>query len=166
MTVYNTAIRQARKDYFPKIITENAVNSRILFSTIDQDVESPCGLTTCRESHWARVQRTRAGGRQRQGPGRADPRHRRLVLGTWNVTSLVGKEPEPELVREVEREVERYQLDMVGLTSTNSTGSGTKLLERGWTLSFPGVAQGVRCQLSGAVLQFSSVNERVASMRL
>jgi len=47
---------------------------------------------------------------------------------------------EPELVREVER----YQLDMVRLTSTQSTDSGTKLLERGWTLSFSGVGQGVR----------------------
>ena len=55
----------------------------------------------------------------------------------WNVTSLAGKEP--ELVREVER----YELDMVGLTSTHSTGSGTKLLERGWTLHFSGVAKGV-----------------------
>jgi len=91
-------------------------------------------------------------------------------LGTWNVTSLVGKEP--ELVREVER----YQLDMVGLTSMHSTSSGTKLPERGWTLSFSGVAQGVRRQagvgiftsprLSAAVLEFSPVNERVVSMRL
>ena len=74
------------------------------------------------------------------------------------------------------REVERYHLDMVGLTSTHSTGSGTKLLERGWTLHFSGVAQGVRRQagvgiltspqLSAAVLEFSPVNERVASMRL
>ena len=88
----------------------------------------------------------------------------------WNVTSLAKQEP--ELVREVER----YQLDMVGLTSTHSTGSGTKLLERGWTLHFSGVAQGVRPQagvgiltspwLSAAVLEFSPVNERVASMRL
>jgi len=82
-----------------------------------------------------------------------DPRHCQLALGTWNVTSLAGKEP--ELVREVER----YQLDLVGLTSTHSTGSGTKLLERGWTLrSCP--------RLSAAVLEFSPLNERVASMRL
>ena len=39
-------------------------------------------------------------------------------------------------------EVEQYQLDMVGLTSTHTTGSGNKLLERGWTLYFSGVAQG------------------------
>ncbi|KAI3362679.1 hypothetical protein L3Q82_001639 [Scortum barcoo] len=50
----------------------------------------------------------------------------------WNVTSLGGKEP--ELVREVER----YRLEIVGLTS------GTQLLERGWTLHYSGVAQGER----------------------
>ncbi|TWW69735.1 hypothetical protein D4764_18G0005410 [Takifugu flavidus] len=48
----------------------------------------------------------------------------KLALGTWNVTSLVGKEP--ELVREVEK----FRLDIVGLTSTHSKGSGTSLLER------------------------------------
>lgn len=37
---------------------------------------------------------------------------------------------EPELVREIER----YQLDIVRLTSTYNLGSGTSLLERGWTL--------------------------------
>jgi len=81
---------------------------------------------------------------------------------------LAGKEP--ELVREVDR----YQLDRVGLTSMHTTCSGTKLLERGWTLSFSGVAQGVwrrvcvgiltSPRLSAAVLEFSQVNERVASI--
>jgi len=69
--------------------------------------------------------------------------------------------------------VERYQLDIVGLTSTRSTGSGTKLLEKGWTLFFSGVAQGERRRagvgiltsprLSPAVLEFSTENERVTS---
>jgi len=77
---------QARKDYMESL---------------------PCGFTTCRESHWGWV-RCKPGGRQKWGPGRADPQHRRLVLGTCNVTSLAGKEP--ELVREVEW----YQLHMVG----------------------------------------------------
>ncbi|KAI3357886.1 hypothetical protein L3Q82_016266 [Scortum barcoo] len=54
---------------------------------------------------------------------------------------------EPELVREVER----YRLEIVGLTSTHSLGSGTQLLERGWTLHYSGVAQG---------------EQRVASLRL
>ena len=44
--------------------------------------------------------------------------------GPWS-TSLAGKGP--ELVREMKR----YQLDIVGLTSMHITGSGTKLLEMG-----------------------------------
>ncbi|KAI3353340.1 hypothetical protein L3Q82_019871, partial [Scortum barcoo] len=92
------------------------------------------------------------------------------AIGTWNVTSLGGKEP--ELVREVER----YRLEIVGLASTHSLGSGTQLLERGWTLHYSGVAQGERRragvglliapQLSRHVLEFTPVNERVASLRL
>ena len=46
---------------------------------------------------------------------------------TWNVTFLMVKEC--ELVQEIER----YQLEIAGLTSTHSLGSGTSLLERGWT---------------------------------
>ena len=30
--------------------------------------------------------------------------------------------------------MEQYQLDIVGLATTHSIGSGTKLLERSWTL--------------------------------
>ncbi|TWW76582.1 hypothetical protein D4764_13G0012440 [Takifugu flavidus] len=83
---------------------------------------------------------------------------------TWNVTSLVGKEP--ELVREVEK----FRLDIVGLTSTHSKGSGTSLLERGWTLYHSGVADverqraGVAIlvspQLSACILEFTPVDER------
>ncbi|KAI3369267.1 hypothetical protein L3Q82_007521 [Scortum barcoo] len=66
------------------------------------------------------------------------------------------------------REVERYRLEIVGLTSTHSLGSGTQLLERGWTLHYSGVAQGERRragvglliapQLSRHVLEFTPVN--------
>lgn len=41
----------------------------------------PCGLTTCRDSHWGQLQ-CMPGGRQRREPRRA-----RLVLRTWNITS-------------------------------------------------------------------------------
>lgn len=68
----------------------------------------PFGLTTCRD-------------RQRQAKARTDSRHHRLALGTWNITYLVGEEP--ELVWEVVR----YQLDILGFTSMHSSGSGTKL---------------------------------------
>lgn len=62
-------------------------------------------------------------GRQRQGPGLPDPWHCGLVLGTWNVISLVGQEP--ELVWEM------------GCLFW-------PCLENGWTLSFFGVSLGAR----------------------
>ncbi|KAK3515774.1 hypothetical protein QTP70_031824, partial [Hemibagrus guttatus] len=105
-----------------------------------------------------------------RGPRRPKPWTKNLAFGTWNVTSLGGKEP--ELVREVER----YRLEIVGLASTHILGSGTQLLERGWTLFFSGVPHGERRragvglliapQLSRHVLEFSPVNERVVSLCL
>ena len=74
-------------------------------------------LTTSRRGQRGRVQCELGGGR-RWGPWRSDPRLQKLALGTWNVTSLVGKEPE------LMREVEKFRLDIVGLTSTHSVGSG------------------------------------------
>ncbi|TWW67235.1 hypothetical protein D4764_02G0002760 [Takifugu flavidus] len=127
------------------------------------------GLTTCRRGQGGRVHCV-LGSSRRQGPWRSDPRLHKLALGTWNVTSLVGKEP--ELVREVEK----FRLDIVGLTSTHGKGSGTSLLERGWTLYHSGVADGERRRagvailvaphLSACVLEFTPVDERVASLRL
>ena len=114
--------------------------------------------------------RCQQGGSDTRGVGRTAPGRQRLTLGTWNVTTLVGKEP--DLVREVER----YGLDLVGLTSTHSKGSGTKVLDKGYSLFFSGVAQGVRAQagvgiltsprLSSCTLEFTPVDKRVASLRL
>ncbi|KAI3354168.1 hypothetical protein L3Q82_018704, partial [Scortum barcoo] len=135
------------------------------------DVGPPSSrLTTRRKVHEGPVQ-CGLGSSRGGGPRRPNPWTKTLAIGTWNVTSLGGKEP--ELVREVER---RYRLEIVGLTSTHSLGSGTQLLERGWTLHYSGVAQGERRragvglliapQLSRHVLEFTPVNERVASLRL
>ncbi|KAK3549709.1 hypothetical protein QTP86_007157 [Hemibagrus guttatus] len=125
--------------------------------------------TTRRKEHKGPVQCVLGSGHGR-GPRRPKPWTKNLAFGTWNVTSLGGKEP--ELVREVER----YRLEIVGLASTHSLGSGTQLLERGWTLFYSGVPHGERCwaevglliapQLSRHVLEFSPVNERVVSLRL
>ncbi len=74
------------------------------------------------------------------------------------------------------REVERFGLEIVGITSTHGRGSGTTLLERGWTLHHSGVAHGERRragvglliapQLSRHVLEFTPVSERVVYLRL
>ncbi|KAK3532138.1 hypothetical protein QTP86_008588 [Hemibagrus guttatus] len=125
--------------------------------------------TTRRKEHKGPVQCVLGSGHGR-GPRRPKPWTKNLAFGTWNVTSLGGKEP--KLVREVER----YRLEIVGLASTHSLGSGTQLLERGWTLFYSGVPHGERRragvglliapQLSRHVLEFSPVNERVVSLRL
>ena len=53
-------------------------------------------------------------GAQRCGPWCANLWHPKLALGTLNVTSQVGRE------LELVREVERYRLDIAGLSSTYS----------------------------------------------
>ncbi|RXN25462.1 translation initiation factor IF-2-like protein [Labeo rohita] len=64
------------------------------------DVGPPSrGPTTCGRDHRGPVHCGMGGGRRR-GPRRPNPRTQNLAIGTWNVTSLGGKEP--ELVREVE----------------------------------------------------------------
>lgn len=40
--------------------------------------------------------------------------------------------------------VEQYQVDIVGLSSIHNLSSGTKFIERGWTISYSGVFQGER----------------------
>ena len=129
---------------------------------------SPSGPTTRRGSQRGPV--SYGSGGPRREPWRSDPRLQKLALGTWNVTSLAGKE------LELVEEAERFRLDIVGLTSTHSSGSGTQVLERGWTLSLAGVAPGERRRagvgfliaprLSAGTLGFTPVDERVASLRL
>ncbi|KAK3530420.1 hypothetical protein QTP86_024465, partial [Hemibagrus guttatus] len=80
-------------------------------------------LTTRRKEHMGLVQCVLVGSHGR-GPRRPKPWTKNLAFGTWNVTSLGGKEP--ELVREVEQ----YRLKIVGLASTHSLDPGTQLFER------------------------------------
>ena len=127
------------------------------------------GLTTRGKGQGGLVQ-CELGSSRRQRPWRSDRRLLKLALGTWNVTSLLGKEP--ELVREAER----FRLDIVGLTSTHSLGPGTSPLERGWILFHSGVARGERRRagvgiliaprLCACTLGFTPVDVRVASLRL
>lgn len=85
----------------------------------------------------------------------------KLVMGTWNVASLVGKE------LELVEEVEQFQVDIVGLTSTHSLCSVTQVFERGWTFFF-GVAVGerwwARLDFFDSHHDFCSVDDWVASL--
>ena len=46
---------------------------------------------------------------------------------------------------ELVREVQHYRFDLMGLGFMHSIGSGSKLLDRGWTFFSSRVAKGVRC---------------------
>ncbi|XP_033846511.2 trace amine-associated receptor 1-like [Periophthalmus magnuspinnatus] len=71
-----------------------------------------------------------------RGPTACRRLHGSLIQGDLGDSQRRG----PELVREIER----YQQDIVGLTSMHSLGSGTKFLEKGRTLHFFGIAHGER----------------------
>lgn len=79
-------------------------------------------------------------------PAGGVPQQIRLVIGTQNVTTLVGKEPE------VMHEVEKCLLDIVRLTSTHSSGYRTNPLKRGLTFFFAGVAPDQRRRAGASLL--------------
>ncbi|KAK3519688.1 hypothetical protein QTP70_000998, partial [Hemibagrus guttatus] len=89
-----------------------------------KDVGPPSRRPTTRRKEYKGPVPCVLGSSHGRGPRRPKPWTKNLAFGTWNVTSLGGKEP--ELVREVDW----YQLELVGLASTYSLGSGTQLLER------------------------------------
>ncbi|KAK3565251.1 hypothetical protein QTP86_001670 [Hemibagrus guttatus] len=80
-------------------------------NTLHQSHKKAIMPTTRRKEHKGPVQCV-LGSSHRRGPRRPKPWTKNLAFGTWNVTSLGGKEP--ELVREVER----YWLEIVWLAST------------------------------------------------
>lgn len=90
-----------------------------------------------------------------------------MQINLWNVTYLEGKE------NELVREIEKYWLEIIWLTSTDSMGSGTQL-ERSWYLHnfevtkdewcWAGVEVFIVFQLNCHV-EFTKVNETVASLR-
>ena len=86
------------------------------------------------------------GGSRRQGPWQSDPRLQKLALETWNVTSL--KRKEPDLVHKIEK----FRLDIVGLTSMQGKVSGNCPLKRGWAFFHSGVADNEKQWAGVAIL--------------
>ena len=91
-------------------------------------------------------------------------------IGTWNVISLTGKEP--ELVNEAIR----YPLDIVGVSSTKRKRNGTLVLNKRWQLFYSGVDPALHAQagvriltnprLAVRVVEWRPISERVALLRL
>ena len=93
-----------------------------------------------------------------------------MKIGTWNVTSLTGKEI--ELIEEAKK----YQLDILGISSTKQAGNGPLILNNGGQLSYSsvdptiharaGVAILLHPRLIDKVLEWRPFNERAALIRL
>ncbi|KAK3557745.1 hypothetical protein QTP86_000302 [Hemibagrus guttatus] len=142
--VYRTVVRLAMLDALETVSLRKRQESELEVAELKMLRRAPGGrVFACG---------TRPGtARRNDGPRRPKPWTKNLAFGTWNVTSLGGKEP--ELVREVER----YRLEIVGLASTHSLGSGTQLLERAPQLSrhvldveYPTFLETLRGVLEGA----------------
>ncbi|KAI3355516.1 hypothetical protein L3Q82_018346 [Scortum barcoo] len=90
------------------------------------DVGPPSSrLTTRRKVHEGPVQCGLGSSRGRQGPRRPNPWTKTLAIGTWNVTSLGGKEPELVLPGKVERlnsDTWRGVIGRNGLPDLNPSG--------------------------------------------
>lgn len=69
-------------------------------------------------------------------------------------------------------EVERCRVEIAGLISTHSMGSGTQLLQKGWIHHYSEIAQGGWFRLTCSslswhhVLEFTPVNKRIFSLCL
>ena len=97
-------------------------------------------------------------------------REQKLHIGTWNVISLTGKEP--ELVDEAIR----YRLDIIGVSSTKRKGNGTLVLNKRWQLFYSSVDPTLHAQagmgiltnpwLPERVVEWRPINERVALLML
>ena len=82
-------------------------------------------------------------------------REQKLHIGTWNVTSLTGKEP--ELVDEAIR----YRLDIVGVSSTKRKCNRTLILNKRWQLFYSGVDPALHAQAGVGILTNPRLAERV-----
>ncbi|CAF3932499.1 unnamed protein product [Rotaria sp. Silwood1] len=93
----------------------------------------------------------------------------KINIGTWNVTSLTGKEIE------LAEEAQKYTLDILGISSTKRKGKGSLILNNGWQLYYSGVDSTIYAQagvailihprLIDSVLEWKPINERVALLR-
>lgn len=73
-------------------------------------------------------------------------RKRTMILGTWNVRSLTGKE------EELVEEMEKYGVDLLAVTETKKKGNGTLLLGRSKHMFYSGVSIGQRAATGVALI--------------
>ena len=95
-----------------------------------------------------------------------------LSFGTWNVLSLVSSSSQ---LYQLSQNIDRYRLDLLGLTETHMPGSGTTLLDNSSLLIHSGRADGIKRQgvglslskrIKNSLISFTPTSERVLTARL
>ena len=84
--------------------------------------------------------------RTRDNVAHSQVNHHQLLLGHWNILTLTGKE------LELVEEAKRYDLDIVGVSSTKQRGSGTVDLNGGWKLFYSGADPSMSAQADVEIL--------------
>ena len=82
--------------------------------------------------------------------------HHQLLLGNWNILSLIGKE------LELVEEAKRYHLDIIGVFSTKRRGSGTVDLDGGWKLFYSGADPSMSAQAGVGILTSPRLSDCVS----
>ena len=71
--------------------------------------------------------------------------YHRLLLGSWNILTLTGKE------LELVDEAKKYHLNIVGVSSTKRRGTGIVDLDGGWKLFYSGADSSMSAQAGVAI---------------
>jgi exonuclease III len=80
-----------------------------------------------------------------------------MRFGTWNIKSLNGKEVE------IVREIEKYRLELLGLSEVKKKGSGEKCLEKDFILRYSGVPATNEAKEGVGVIVSDELDKRVIS---
>ncbi|XP_022191946.2 craniofacial development protein 2-like [Nilaparvata lugens] len=93
-----------------------------------------------------------------------------MKFGTWNVTSIAGKECE------VVEEMEKYGLKLMGISETKKKGCGEMALDKGYTFLYSGVEMKARAKEGVGIIlsdecqrkmvSWTAVNSRIISADL
>ena len=72
-----------------------------------------------------------------------------LCISTWNVLSLVSSSSK---LYDLSKNVDKYHLDLLGITETHMPGSGTEVLDNGSLLVYSGCSDNTHRQGVGILL--------------
>lgn len=86
---------------------------------------------------------------------RQPSKKRNMIMGTWNITSLTGKEVE------IVEEMEKYKIAILGLSETKKKGTGDIQLDKGYTLKYSGVGKDQRAKEGVGIILNKETSDRV-----